>query len=285
LLVKAQVRLDVLTPRAQNSPSREAATGREVPMKYNRELLLLGEKRNDILDLLEVHQYGLDSYDDADYVSLYGLTPADWFARGIRVLGRTAVECTRDCLAAAIAADVALAAADTQAGSHLVIDPFAGSGNTLYWLLRYLPGAVGLAFENDASVFRLTSSNMALLGQPMRVFDIDFEHGLEHAVAAQDQLVVAFIAPPWGRALDPESGLDLSRTEPPVETIVDRLVSHFQTAKLLCVVQVHERVKPASVAKLALRFDWTGSKTYGFNRPGQNHGIFLGSKHWTPTQA
>ncbi len=40
-------------------------------MKYDRELLLLDEKRNDILDLHEVQQYGLDSYDDPDYVSLY----------------------------------------------------------------------------------------------------------------------------------------------------------------------------------------------------------------------
>jgi hypothetical protein len=257
----------------------------EVPMKYDRELLLLGTKRNEVLDLHEVQQYGLDSYDDADYVSLYGLAPADWFARGIRVLGRTAVECTRDRLATAIATDVGFAAAGAQAGSHLVIDPFAGSGNTLYWLLRHLPGVVGVAFENDDSVFKLTSSNMALLGLPIRVLDIDFEHGLEHIAAAQDQLVVAFIAPPWGRALDPETGLDLSRTEPPVEMIVDRLVSRFQHAKLLCVVQVHERLKPAPVAQVASRFDWTGSKTYDFNRPGQNHGIFLGSKRWTPTQA
>lgn len=253
-------------------------------MKYDRELLLLGAKRNDVLDLHEVQQYGMDSYDDADYVSLYGFAPVDWFARGIRVLGRTAVECTRDRLAAAIAADVGFAAAGAQTDSYLVIDPFAGSGNTLYWLLRYLPGAVGVAFENDESVFRLTASNVALLSLPMRVLEIDFEHGLEHIVAAQDQLVVAFIAPPWGRALDPESGLDLSRTEPSVEVIVDRFISHFQRAKLLCVVQVHERLNPAPVAKLVSRFDWTGSKTYGFNRPGENHGIFLGSMRWTPTQ-
>ncbi|MGJ7512271.1 hypothetical protein [Variovorax sp. GT1P44] len=252
-------------------------------MKYDRELLLLGEKRNDVLDLHEVQQYGLDSYDDADYVSLYGLAPADWFAKGIRVLGRTAVECTRDRLAAAIAADVAFTAAGAHAGSYLVIDPFVGSGNTLYWLLQHLPGAAGVAFENDASVSRLTSSNVALLSLSLQVLNIDFKHGLPHTVAAPDQLVVAFIAPPWGRALDPETGLDLSRTEPPVEAIVERFSNHFQRAKLLCAVQVHERVKPVPLAKLATQFDWTGLKTYGFNRPGQNHGIFLGSKGWTPT--
>jgi hypothetical protein len=43
---------------------------------------LLGEKRNDLLTLPEVERYGGESYGDPDYVSLYGLRPADWYARG-----------------------------------------------------------------------------------------------------------------------------------------------------------------------------------------------------------
>jgi len=62
---------------------------------YNRELLLSGEKRNAVLDLWEVQRYGTDSYGDPDYVSIYGLLPADWYEKGIRLLGRTAVELTR----------------------------------------------------------------------------------------------------------------------------------------------------------------------------------------------
>jgi hypothetical protein len=63
---------------------------------YDRELLLLGAKRNAVLDLWEVQRYGSDSYGDTDYVSVYGMRPADWHAKGARLLGRTAVECTRD---------------------------------------------------------------------------------------------------------------------------------------------------------------------------------------------
>ena len=62
---------------------------------YNRELLLAGNKRNAILELSEVRRYGTDSYGDPDYVSIYGMHPVDWYAKGVRVLGRTAVECTR----------------------------------------------------------------------------------------------------------------------------------------------------------------------------------------------
>ena len=63
---------------------------------YDRELLLGGAKRNAVLDLWEVQRYGSDSYGDTDYVSIYGTRPADWHGKGVRVLGRTAVECTRN---------------------------------------------------------------------------------------------------------------------------------------------------------------------------------------------
>jgi hypothetical protein len=64
--------------------------------RYDRSLLLLGAKRNEVLTLAEVLDYGIDSFGDRDYLKLYGMTPTHWYARGIRLLGRTAVECTRD---------------------------------------------------------------------------------------------------------------------------------------------------------------------------------------------
>src|SRR5215467_3080574 len=90
---------------------------------------LLGEKRNELLALGDVQQYGRDSFGDPDHVSLYGLKPDEWYARGVRILGRTAVECTRDRLADLIGRDVA-AVARTAAASPMVVDLFAGSGNT-----------------------------------------------------------------------------------------------------------------------------------------------------------
>ena len=68
-------------------------------MKYDRQLILSGVKRNTVLNLSEIQAYGSDSYGDADYVCIFGMRPADWYAKGIRLLGRTAVECTRDDLA------------------------------------------------------------------------------------------------------------------------------------------------------------------------------------------
>jgi hypothetical protein len=76
---------------------------------YNR-WFLLGEKRHELLALHEVQQYGRDSFGDPDHVSIYDLKPHDWYARGVRILGRTAVECTPDRLADLIGRDVAAVA-------------------------------------------------------------------------------------------------------------------------------------------------------------------------------
>src|SRR5690348_15939471 len=101
---------------------------------YDRAFLLSKEKRNQVLSLEEVRQYGLDSYGDAEYVSIYGMTPAEWYGSGVRLLARTAVECTRDALADRIGADVAQAVRFASSRERfLVLDPFAGSCNTLYW--------------------------------------------------------------------------------------------------------------------------------------------------------
>src|SRR5258706_5476328 len=102
---------------------------------YDRALLLSERKRNDVLSLWEIQRYGRDSYGDPDYVRIYGLAPADWYARGVRLLARTAVECTRDPLADLMGRDIAaVARTATGVAGSTVVDPFAGSGNTLYWI-------------------------------------------------------------------------------------------------------------------------------------------------------
>src|SRR5262252_5057927 len=140
-------------------PILESDIAMEPTQRYDRNLLLYGPKRNAVLELWEVRRYGGDSFGDENYVSIFGLTPDNWYERGVRLLGRTAVECTRDCLGDRIGQDVAEVVASSPAPDVLVVDPFVGSGNTLYWLLRHLPGARGLGFESDAGVFQLTRNN------------------------------------------------------------------------------------------------------------------------------
>jgi hypothetical protein len=125
---------------------------------YDRRLMLFGAKRDEVLRLWEVRRYGRDSYGDPDYLRLYGMTPAQWYARGVRLRGRTAVECTRDTLADLVGRDIA-ALVPAAFRVALVVDPFAGSANTLYWIARHLPGARPLGFETDPGVYALTSRN------------------------------------------------------------------------------------------------------------------------------
>jgi hypothetical protein len=253
---------------------------------YDRHLLLAGAKRNALLDLTEVQRYGAESWGDPDYVCLYGMRPAEWYHRGIRILGRTAVECTRDELADNIGRDIAAVARSAPLTSGaLVVDPFTGSGNTFYWMLRHLPGGRGLGFEQDPTVFQLTSRNLATLDLSIEVSNCDYRAGLSSLTVTPDQLVIAFIAPPWDDALNKSTGLDLRRTTPPIAEIVDFLIGIAGENPLLCAVQVYETLNGASLAELTPRFSWSAQRTYGLSAPSQNHGLPRAPMDGCPRQA
>lgn len=251
--------------------------------RHDRAYLLYGDKRNQVLTLDEVRQYGADSFSDADYLGLYGLKPATWYERGIRLLGRTAVECTRDMLADRIGRDVAMALGSLPADTRFtVVDPFAGSCNTLYWILRHLPGAEGLAFELDPQVFELTRRNVTGLDRSIELRRGDYLAELDGNDLPGDRTLVFFVAPPWGTALDEDKGLDLQRTEPPITSIIERIARHHPDRKILFATQVYEKVEPVSLAAVERLLAWTKLIVYDFNVSGRNHGILLGSFNWRP---
>jgi hypothetical protein len=252
---------------------------------YDRALLLHGAKRNELLTLEEVEQYGRDSFGDADYISIYGMRPREWHGRGIRLLGRTAVECTRDALADRIARDVASVTARMASTDKLVVvDPFAGSCNTLFWILRHLPNAEGVAFESDPQVFELTQRNVAALGENIELVFVLGDYGkllAERRIPA-DRAVAFFIAPPWGSALDEERGLDLCGTTPPITEVIDGIARQFARHIILFATQVYEKISAASLGEVQARLDWTELRVYDLNEKGRNHGILLGTKGWRP---
>jgi precorrin-6B methylase 2 len=249
---------------------------------YDRALLLYGSKRNEVLNLREIEQYGIDSFADADYVSLYGMPPREWYRRGIRVLGRTAVECTRDELGRRIGLDVASITARMASDRFAAIDAFAGSCNTLFWILRHLPNSEGIAFESDPQVFELTRRNLEALGQRIELIQGDYVKLLDQRRVPEDQGIVVFVAPPWGTALDEVHGLDLRRTIPPISEVIERFARQFSNHNLLFVTQVYENVTAPSLTQLQTRFDWTELRLHDINEKGRNHGVLLGTKGWAP---
>lgn len=248
---------------------------------YDRQLLLSDAKRDAVLDLSEIQSYGRDSFDNSDHVSLYGLSPAEWYAKGARILGRTAVECTPDRLAREIGRDIAATLEHVPAAEGvIVVDPFAGSGNTLHWILRNLPNARGIGFELHDAVFDLTRRNLQLLEVSVDIVNTDFPHGLSKTMARPEELVVVFVSPPWGNAVGPGLVLDLSRTSPPIAEIIDVLTHRFNKNRLLFAVQVLENVEPDSVTQVRARFDWSVTRVYDLNRRGPNPGLLIGAKRW-----
>jgi hypothetical protein len=175
-----------------------------------------------------------------------------------------------------------VAAGATSPVTPLLIDPFVGSGNTLYWLAHHLSVERGIGFELDPSVFALTRANLATLGLPLDVFNSDYRAGLLNIDPAENQLVVAFVAPPWGDALSPVSGLDLRQTYPPISEIIECLATRFGQNRILFVVQVYEALNHDSLTELTTTFDWWTLKLYDLNAAGQNHGVLLGTVRWKP---
>jgi hypothetical protein len=84
--------------------------------RYDRDFLLNPAKRNQIVELWEVEKFGRDSFGDPDAVSLYGVTPAQWYARGVRILACTTLEAVRDPLGNRIGKNIARVAATAPPG-------------------------------------------------------------------------------------------------------------------------------------------------------------------------
>jgi len=157
---------------------------------HDRAFLLHGSKRNQVLSLAEIEQYGLDSFSDADYISIYGMPPREWYRHGVRLLGRTAVECTRDMLG-----DRSRCCVGCRTDALVWIggdDPFAGSCNTLFWILRHLSNAEGIAFESDPQVFEFTHRNLAILDQRVELVHGDHVRLLGERTVPEDRGIVAF---------------------------------------------------------------------------------------------
>ena len=212
-------------------------------------------------------EFGRDSFGDPNVVSLYGMTPAQLYARGVRIRARTTLEAVRDPLGNRIGQDVARIAATAPPGSTFgVVDPFAGSCNGLYSILRHLPGAEGLGFEFEAAIFEMTTNNIAVLDAPIR-FPISHR-------------IVAFLAPPWADALSQETGLDLSRTKPPIAEIIVSFERVYTNNPILYVIEIHEHLVPEPLKVLRERFEGAELGIYDLAGPTGRHGVLLGTKRW-----
>ena len=95
-------------------------------------------------------------------------------------------------------------------------------------------------------------------------------------------MLIFFIAPPWGRALDEVAGLDLRCTTPPVTDIIGYITRTYPNQRVLLTTQVYEKLNPTSLGDIQTLLDWSELRVYDLNDAGKNHGILLGTNGWKP---
>ena len=253
----------------------------DASQKYDRDFLLSPEKRNQRVELWEVEKYGCDCFNDSDHVHLYGMPPKGWYERGVRILARTCVEAVKDPLGNKIGSDIAEVVAPVVGNRAIgVVDPFAGSCNGLYAILRHLPGARGIGFEVEPSVYDLTTRNIVHLNAPIELVRGSYKDLVRSRTHPADHLVVVFVAPPGGDALHPGTGLHLDRTKPPILEIVQDFEQVYGAQPVLYVTEVHEVNEPKALKAVETAFDWSDLRIYDVNVPGLQHGILLGTRRW-----
>jgi hypothetical protein len=211
---------------------------------------LLGLRRHDALRLDEVLQVGRVLFGDPQAMSFYGLPPAAWYARGVRLLGRTCVEATPDVTAGPIARTVhAIHGRGPRVG---VVDLFAGSGNLMLHIADEL-----LAAGCGRGVWRQTDANLRVVGATA-----DLRHGDWLSYFADPLAVdasVYVVSPPWGAAFSFAHGLDITRTSPPIPLIIDMIAARDRSSRRYAVVQ-HTPLEPVlSAAAVTDRHPVVGS--------------------------
>jgi hypothetical protein len=225
---------------------------------------LLGAKRHQVLGLDDIIEAGRTLTGDPDGLSYYGLPPSQWYARGIRMLGRTCVEATPDITARPIARTVrALLGPRPAAG---VVDLFAGSANLLSHVAAALSGSAGgmeacgmeaCGMEADEAVWRQTESNLRILGVRSVVRLGDWRSYFDRPLDVDT--TVYLLSPPWAEAFSFATGLDLARTQPPVPLIVDAVAARDRSKHCYAVVQ-HTPLEPvANVSMVTDQYPLVGS--------------------------
>jgi len=145
------------------------------------------------------------------------------------------------------------------------------------------PARRAIGFELDDAVFELARSNISIMGLGIDLRHASYQHGLRALGQPAEDLLIVFVAPPWGHALSEGSSLDLRRTQPPVAEVIDITTGVLGDRKLLFAVQVFQTVEPDSLGAVTARLPWSALKVYDVNAPGQNHGLLLGTWGWAVT--
>ncbi|HYB91568.1 MAG TPA: class I SAM-dependent methyltransferase [Candidatus Binataceae bacterium] len=205
----------------------------------------------------EVRRAGWQLAGNPHDLRLFGLHPIAWYLLGARILGRTAVEVTRDTHAEFLAKSVAETLALAGITISDVIDPFVGSGNLLFHIQRATRAARAIGIDVNADVMELTKRNFARLRKfrRLRLKHLELLRAdwgrAEHYVGERPTLIL--LHPPWGEAFDVR-GLDLRRTTPPMAEVLERFSGRVGTAPTVAMLQLHPLMVAESVDEITRQY-------------------------------
>lgn len=196
---------------------------------------MLGPKRNCVATDEDLKTAGRVIYGEESRFGLYGLTATELAARHFLLVGRTLIESCTDAYCRAIAGhvkDLMTGALGSDAESHpgTIYDLFCGSGNISYHIGRRLDCPV-VASDLDPGVYNCTRHNLDIVLSDSAKVGTNFSYDLSlidyRDLLSKKQRVchwtdIYIIEPPWGAALTTE-GLDLTKTQPPVQDIVEEI--------------------------------------------------------------
>lgn len=218
---------------------------------------LLDDPRQKPLSFREVRKAGWQLANNPNDLSIYGMSPFTWYALGLRIIPRTAVELTRDLHAAFLAS--AIKRTFTSLGIQIadVIDPFAGSGNTLFHVATALHAQRAIGIEHHPIIADLTNRNFHRLRMFGRLRKTNAEiiggNWTDAPNIMRDRPTLIFLSPPWGEAFNSD-GLDLSKTTPPIDSILRTLSAAVRTSPLFVAVQSYPKTVTSSVDELTKRY-------------------------------
>ena len=243
---------------AANEATENAPAEAQAPSGYfaARKRLLTPPLNNRRLTFREVRGAGWDLADNPNDLSIYGMKPIVWYPLGMRILGRSAVELTRDLHAKFVATEIARTLAEKGFRISDVIDPFAGSGNLLFHMLRATRASHGVGLDLG-EVLDLTRHNFTRLRWTGRLgftrvslHKQDWSHCVDYL---KGRPALVMVSPPWGPALD-AAGLDLRMTAPPVMEVLERLSQSAQGSPTFAMVQTYPQMIEASVREITQRY-------------------------------
>lgn len=200
---------------------------------------LLGPLRDQPLTTDQLCEAGRVICGRPESLSLYGVPAPELTARGLRVLGRTALECTKD-PHPAVLAELLAELLPPPHRRPMVADLFCGSGNIGHHLHRRLGHPVHAA-EHDPLVYAATRHNLDRLDSAVTLHRADYRRLLT-ALPAHSESDTYVLDPPWGATAFTPDGLDLTRTAPPLPEILDDIRRSRDGLPCLVVIKTNDRI-------------------------------------------